>query len=113
MKQKYYIILILIIYFNQKAKAQDPVYSQFYNNRLELNPAFAGADGSGKLRLNPFHRNIFRPIKGPFNSSTFSLDYGLCSANIGIGFIASNESQGDGFLNTNKIVHLMQTKTLI
>lgn len=103
MKQKYYIILILIIGFNQKAKAQDPVYSQFYYNRLEMNPAFAGADGNGKLRLNPFHRNIYRPIKGPFNSSSLSLDYGLCSANIGIGFILFNESQGDGFLNTNKI----------
>lgn len=102
MKQKYYIILILIICFNQKAKAQDPVYSQFYYNRLEMNPAFAGADGNGKIRLNSLHRNIFRPIKGPFNSTTFSLDYGLCSANIGIGFIASNESQGDGFLYTNK-----------
>lgn len=103
MKQKYYIILILIIGFYQKSKAQDPVYSQFYYNRLELNPAFAGADGNGKLRLNPFHRNIYRPIKGPLNSSSLSLDYGLCSANIGIGFIFSNESQGDGFLNTNKI----------
>jgi type IX secretion system PorP/SprF family membrane protein len=67
-----------------------------------MNPAFAGADGNGKIRLNSLHRNIFRPIKGPFNSTTFSLDYGLCSANIGIGFIASNESQGDGFLYTNK-----------
>lgn len=98
-----YILSLFLVFFIQKIKAQDPVYSQFYYNRLELNPAFAGNDGGGKFRINSFHRNLYRPIKGPFNSTNFSLDYGLCTANIGVGLIASNENQGDGYLQTNKI----------
>jgi type IX secretion system PorP/SprF family membrane protein len=97
------LFFFFLLCFIQNIKAQDPVHSQFYYNRLELNPAFAGVDGPGKFRLNLFHRNLYRPIKGPFNSSNFSADYSLCNANIGLGMIASNENQGDGFLQTNKI----------
>jgi type IX secretion system PorP/SprF family membrane protein len=97
------ILNLWILTFISLVKAQDPVHSQFYYNRLELNPAFAGNDGVGKFRANLFHRNLYRPIKGPFNSSNFSMDYSLCNANIGLGLIASNENQGDGFLATNKV----------
>lgn len=103
MRFRIVILNLLILTFISSLKAQDPVYSQFNYNRLELNPAFAGNDGVGRFRANLFHRNLYRPIKGPFNSSTFGLDYGLCNANIGLGLIASNENQGDGFLQTNKI----------
>ena len=112
MKNYSYIFYVFVFIFTQKVRAQDPVYSQFYYNRLELNPAFAGNDGGGKFRLNTFHRNLYRPIKGPFNSSNFSLDYGLCNANIGIGLIASNENQGDGFLQTNKIEGVLSVGSL-
>lgn len=103
MRRYLFIFLYITLFFIQKIKAQDPVYSQFYYNRLELNPAFAGNDGGGKFRINSFHRNLYRPIKGPFNSTNFSLDYGLCNTNLGFGLLASNENQGDGFLQTNKI----------
>lgn len=103
MKFKIIIFSLLVLTFISYIKAQDPVSSQFYYNRLEVNPAFAGNDGTGKVRVNLFHRNLYRPIKGPFNNSNFAIDYSLCNANIGLGLIASNENQGDGFLATNKI----------
>jgi type IX secretion system PorP/SprF family membrane protein len=100
-KKILHIVILMTLYVN--AIAQDPIYSQFYYNRLELNPAFCGGDGAGKLRLNSFHRNLYRPIKGPFNNSNISVDYGICGTNLGVGLIASNEMQGDGYLMINKI----------
>ena len=101
---KYKILIALIILVVKSSFAQDPVYSQFYENRLELNPAFCGRDGEGSLRVNAFHRNLYRPIKGPFHNTNLAVDFGLCKTrHLGFGLIASNETQGDGYLSNNKI----------
>ena len=98
------ILLIILTNLSCDIFAQDPVYSQFYYNKLDLNPAFAGNEGnsSGKIRANLYNRNLYVPIRGPFNSSNASFDLGLCKLPIGIGFIASNEFQGDGYYRMTK-----------
>jgi type IX secretion system PorP/SprF family membrane protein len=102
MKNK--ILIAIILFISKSTLAQDPVYSQFYENRLELNPAFCGRDGEGSLRVNAFHRNLYRPIKGPFNNTNLAVDFGMCKTqHLGFGLIASNEIQGDGYLSTNRI----------
>ncbi|MDP1728537.1 MAG: PorP/SprF family type IX secretion system membrane protein [Bacteroidota bacterium] len=101
MKTYYYLIALILLLFCINSKAQDPVFSNFFTNRLFLNPAFAGDDGPGRVRAASLHRNIFRPMRGPMNATNFGLDYGLCNANIGIGLLAGNETQGDGFLSSN------------
>ncbi len=101
MKKYYYLFLMLAC--GMHTKAQDPVFSNFFVNRLNVNPAFAGDDGQGKLRLASQHRNTFRSVKGPMNATNIGLDYSLCNANMGIGLLAGNETQGDGFLTSNKI----------
>jgi len=37
-----YFLLLSAFLFTSEAKAQDPVFSQFYAAPLQLNPAFAG-----------------------------------------------------------------------
>jgi type IX secretion system PorP/SprF family membrane protein len=102
MKNLALIAILFLISIN--AFAQDPVYSQFYENRLELNPAFCGRDGEGSLRVNAFHRNLYRPIEGPFNNTNLAVDFGMCKTrHLGFGLIASNETQGNGYLSSNRI----------
>ncbi|MBC7381669.1 MAG: type IX secretion system membrane protein PorP/SprF [Bacteroidia bacterium] len=90
--------------------AQDPLFSNFFANRLSVNPAFAGDDGQGKLRISSQYRNIYRSVKGPLNATTFGSDYGVSNTNIGIGFLASNETQGDGLLNSNYLGGIMSIR---
>ncbi|MFN4083503.1 MAG: type IX secretion system membrane protein PorP/SprF [Bacteroidia bacterium] len=99
-----FLIFFFIVCLN--ALGQDPTNTAFYYNRLELNPSYAGGDGDGKLRTSLVNRNSFQPFRGPHNFSTFSIDYGFCglpNTNLGIGLIANNEIQGDGFLKINKL----------
>ena len=58
-----------------------------YENRLLLNPAFCGGNGEGVIRTSLFHHNVFRPIRGPFNNSSVSMDYLFCDPQIAIGMI--------------------------
>ncbi len=100
------LLFIFLVVFYLDVLGQDPTNTAFYYNRLELNPSYAGGDGDGKLRASMVNRNSFQPIRGPHNFASFALDYGFCgipNTNIGVGLIANNEVQGDGFLNINKI----------
>ena len=45
-------LVLIFVFFNFVAKAQDPVYSQFYNNLLNVNPAFAGIHGDYRIVAN-------------------------------------------------------------
>lgn len=48
----YYLLLGAIIALSGGLKAQDPFFSQFYANRVYLNPAYAGLDAGTQLTLN-------------------------------------------------------------
>lgn len=53
MPQIYYsLVLIALMAISGKLQAQDPFFSQFYANRVYLNPAYAGLDGGTQLTLN-------------------------------------------------------------
>ncbi len=95
------VLFIIIFVSSNLLFGQDPVFDLSYQNRLLMNPAFAGNGASGKYRAALFHHNQFINNRGTFNFSSFSLDYGLCNAPISFGVIAQNETQGDGFLTTN------------
>lgn len=46
------LVVILLIHFISLAQAQDPYFSQFFANRVYLNPAYAGFDPGTTLTLN-------------------------------------------------------------
>ncbi|MCX6185854.1 MAG: type IX secretion system membrane protein PorP/SprF, partial [Bacteroidetes bacterium] len=64
MKSRLTLFIFILINLSFDIYGQDPVYSQFYYNKLDLNPAFAGNEGNspGKIRINGYNRNLFLPI---------------------------------------------------
>ena len=52
-------------------KAQDPVFSQFYNSPLYLNPALVGEEEN--LYLNFAHRSQWRSLEFPYTTNQVSL----------------------------------------
>jgi hypothetical protein len=87
-------------------RGQDPTNTSFQYGRLEFNPSYGGGDGPGKIGIRSSSRTSFYPVRGPFSFSTLSLDYSPCKESlgrIGLGLLATNETQGDGFLKINKV----------
>ena len=80
--------------------AQDPTFSQFYANKIYVNPAFAGAEQGLRLHFN--YRNLWTSVPSDF--STFSAGIDVADHNIsgGLGFIAINSKEGEGQLRTQQ-----------
>ena len=94
--------LLLIIVFGDRLSAQDPIFSQFYNAPIQLNPAFAGNSTLPLVAIN--YRNQW-PNWGPRAYATYSASYDqffeLVNSGFGLQIISDNE--GDGILKTNRI----------
>ena len=95
------ILIITLLLAAKYGFAQDPVYSQFYNAPLQLNPALAGNNS------NPFFAGSVRVqwpgIANAYNTYSASYDQYLPNSNSGIGFSLLNDSAGDGTLRHTKI----------
>lgn len=62
-----YISFLLSILVAQKSWAQDPSFSQFYNARLYLNPAFAGTEENAIVSAT--YRTQWNQLDGGYQSS--------------------------------------------
>lgn len=82
-------------------KAQDPIYSQFYNSPLELNPAFAGNSYAPIFSVN--YRNQWPAISSVYQTYSASYDQYISKYNSGIGIILFSDNQGAGALKTFRI----------
>ena len=100
MKRIIYLSFLLLV-FSQIAKAQDPIFSQFYANRLYLNPAYAGADNGGRFTLN--QREQWPNIPGRFSTTAVGADMGIAQIGAGTGFQYLRNVEGQGKLTTNQI----------
>ena len=82
--------------------SQDPIYSQYFNAPLQLNPAFAGNSTSPLVAIN--YRNQW-PNWGPKAYATYSasFDQFFEDLNSGFGLNINTDNAGDGILNTHKI----------
>ena len=69
MKKK--IILVTILFCFGILKAQDPLFTQFFSNSLQLNPALAGRDLSP--RFHTTYRNQWPEINNSF--ITYNVEY--------------------------------------
>ncbi len=94
MKLNYIFITGLLLLLNgQKAFSQDPVYSQPYMAPVYLNPAATGS-GDHDLRISGIMRRQWWSIPSRFTYAAFSIDKFLPSLQSGIGFMATNSSEG-------------------
>ncbi len=94
-----YLLSFMIII--NSVYSQDPHFSQFYANPLQLNPALAGATECGRLNLN--YRNQWPSLGNAFVTYHASYDQivPIISSGIGLSFISDNT--GDGALKKNQI----------
>jgi type IX secretion system PorP/SprF family membrane protein len=71
LKTKFSLIVILLFFTSIKVFAQDPVFSQFYNSAVYLNPALIGEEQN--LYLNFAHRSQWGSLEFPYTTSQVSL----------------------------------------
>ena len=83
------------------AKAQDPIFSQFYSAPLQINPAFAGNTYAPHISLN--YRNQWTGWPEAYSTYSIAYDQFSPSLNIGYGLSILSDDAGGGLLKTNKI----------
>lgn len=77
--------------------AQDPNFSQFYNNPVYYNPAMTAIGNGFTFRSN--YRSLWTPIAGKFD--TYSVTFEAEAINkVGIGVMAFSDVAGEGLLRT-------------
>ena len=82
-------------------RGQDPVFSQFYNAPLHLNPALAGNTFGPKVALN--YRNQWPNLPWAYVTYGASYDQFFKKFNSGIGISILSDDAGRGIYKTNKI----------
>ena len=91
----YFVLLIGSVSVN----GQDVHFSQYFNNPLFINPAYAG-NGINYVRASVFYRNQWNSVASPFRSESFAVDKAV--KRFGFGVLITNNSAGsDGIRQTN------------
>jgi len=93
------LIFLFICFYclTLKCEAQDAFFSQYYANRLYLNPAWAGIGDEKRVTLN--YRNQYPGIGSAYKTYTVSYDQNTEALHGGIGFSLSNDAQGSQAMN--------------
>lgn len=94
-------IITLLILSGNKAFAQDPTFSQYFNNKQYLNPAYAGSENGARASLN--YRNQWKSLPGQFNTFMFSGDVGIKAIQGGVGLMVLNDRTGNNAFNTDAV----------
>jgi len=96
--KKIILICFMSIVFLSLTKAQDTRFSQFYANKLYLNPALAGSESTA--RLSTSYRNQQPMLNRAYVSYSLSYDTYLESMSGGIGFLLLKDDEVHGLLKT-------------
>ena len=84
-----YLLLVIPVHgFSQ----QDPVYTQYMNNILTIQPAYAGSSGS--LNVTGISRAQWVGFEGAPNTNTLTLNTPLRRFNVGLGISIVNDKWG-------------------
>lgn len=92
--------MVAVLGFSIESSAQDPNFSQYFNNPLYSNPAYSGLTKGLKARMN--YRRQWVKIPGDFDNYNFSMD--IADRDIpgagGLGFILNSDKRGIGYIKT-------------
>ncbi|MGI4729105.1 MAG: PorP/SprF family type IX secretion system membrane protein [Janthinobacterium lividum] len=97
MKRTGILLLLCIFLLQHKSRAQDHMYSQFFNSPLYLNPALNG-QFPADLRMNLIYRNQWSSLPGTLNYLTASIDYNVPRFGGGLGLMVTRSSEGSAYL---------------
>lgn len=101
-------ILVLFVLFAINCWGQDPIFSQFYNAPLQINPAFAGISEDPVVAINyrdqgPGIVQRFGFPNGAYTTYAASYDQYFPSANSGVGLLIIGDTAGEGTSGGNLI----------
>jgi type IX secretion system PorP/SprF family membrane protein len=100
---KIHLIILCSLLLAGSLKAQDPLFSQFYNVPGYYNPAVVGLSPGLRARLAV--RDQWSQLPGELRNYNFSLDF--AERNIpgsgGLGLIIMNDNAGTGYLKTSSV----------
>ena len=85
-------ISVLCVFTTQAFGQQDPQFTQYSDNMLFVNPAYAGS--RGVLNLTTMHREQWTGFAGRPVSSTFSVHSPLTYESLGLGVTVVNDQTG-------------------
>jgi len=91
-------MVLAFIYGN--VYGQDPVYSQFYNSPILINPAFAGNTRGALVSIN--YRNQWPSIENAYETYSVTFDQ-RWNKSSGVGLYVTADAAGDGALKTTKL----------
>jgi len=84
-------------------KAQDPIFSQFYNNPIYYNPGYIGLNSGFRARFN--YRDQWTGIPEDFKTYNFSLDVAerALPGSGGLGLLVLSDKAGTGLIKANNV----------
>lgn len=85
-------IIVLCVFASHAFGQQDPQFTQYSENMLFVNPAYAGS--RGVLNLTAMHREQWIGFEGRPISSTFSAHSPLSYQSVGLGLTIVNDQTG-------------------
>jgi type IX secretion system PorP/SprF family membrane protein len=85
-------VLIVMILSLQLNAQQDPQFTQYFDNALFVNPAYAGS--TGMLTATSIHREQWVGFEGRPSSTTFSIHSPLSYESVGLGLTAVRDVIG-------------------
>jgi type IX secretion system PorP/SprF family membrane protein len=95
------LMIVTILGATQITNAQDPEFTQFYANKLYLNPAFAGSQRCPRISVN--YRNQWPALGSTYVTYNASYDQFVRPLEGGLGILLMNDVQGDGAISTSTI----------
>lgn len=105
------ILFVITILLNFNIQSQDPVFTQFFANALQLNPALAGRDLSP--RFHTTYRNQWPGLNNAF--ITYNIEYDQFADKIhgGLGFQLLHDKTGNGSLNTTSFSSIYSYQLIV
>ncbi len=91
----------LLLLAGLAARAQDPIFSQFYAMPLQLNPGFAGS--AFAPRISAAYRSQWAGFDNAYRTYALSYEQSLERLHSGIGFNLEGDNAGSGIYKTTRV----------
>ena len=101
LRRQFTYIFVCLLLTAQALKGQDPVFSQFYNAPIQLNPGLVGLSTNAQVAVN--YRNQWPSWPQVYTTYSASYDQFFESLNSGFGVQVLADDAGDGILKTQKL----------
>jgi type IX secretion system PorP/SprF family membrane protein len=98
-----YLLTILVAMITSISQAQDPIFSQFYNNPIYYNPGAVGLTPGLRARFTV--RDQWPQLPADLRNYTFSMDFAErdIPGSGGLGLIVMSDNAGAGYLKTSSV----------